>query len=238
MKNPSEYDCPEILLNNCYSARNSGIQDVTFKKYSTRKYFPPSAVAATSFSSALINSTFDKPAKYLKRQTTDKEIVDGYFINDPEVLKMELQDSHNVIDITKIKLLQYLTVLRRHFPGSQIDEIHQTLDGIQELCNWLQMQKHGIIFDKVEIPVDPAFEPDDSDTLVSKQNSKEIRSFPISVDESKGNVSANYEVPNNRVNRNVSGILKKNAKEIEMNLVWYISLLSVNRKLNIVSFFA
>lgn len=222
MKKPSEYSCPENILNNNYSVRNRGTQ-VAAKKYSTRKYFPPSAVAATSFSSALINSTFDKPANYLKRQTTDKEIVDGYFINDPEVLRMELQDSHNVIDITRIKLLQYLTVLRKHFPESQIDELHQTLDGIEELAVWLQMQKHGIIFnEKAEIPIDPAFEPDDSDTLVSKQSMITPRSFPISVDEAKGNVDANYEVPNNRVSKNVSRILKKNAKEIEMNLVNFI----------------
>lgn len=224
MKKPSEFDCPENLFRNHQNAFRSQKRtppSVT-KKYTTaRKYIPPSAVAATSYSTALINSTFEKPATYLKRQTTDKEIVDGYFINDPEVLKLELQDSHNVIDITRIKLLRYLGVLRKHFPGNQVDEVHQTLDGIEELCAWLQLQKHGIIFDdKAEIPIDPAFEPEDSDTLVSFVNQQvPPRTFPVAVDAKKTAISANYEVPNNRVNKNVSMILKKNAKEIEMDLV-------------------
>lgn len=226
MKKPTEYECPEIvLLRNQNAHRNHQKQTPSSatKKYSTsRKYFPPSAVAATSYSTALMNSTtFERPATYIRRQTVDKEIVDGWIVNDPEVLKMELNDSHNVIDITRIKLLQYLGVLRKHFPGSQIDELHQTLDGIEELCSWLQLQKHGIIFDdKAEIPIDPAFEPDDSDTLVNQQQvTSPPRTFPLSVDGGKRATSANYEVPNNRVNRSVSLMLKKNSKEIEMDLV-------------------
>lgn len=37
------------------------------------------------------------------------------------------------MSITKLKLTQYLTILRKNIPGNSVDDIHQSLDGIEEV---------------------------------------------------------------------------------------------------------
>lgn len=87
---------------------------------------------------------------------TDSEIVDGYLENDPEVIKLELQHAYNLMSVTRTKLLQYLSVLRRNVSESQVDEVHQSLEGIEELCSLLK-PKNPYVFN---IPnVDPGVEP-------------------------------------------------------------------------------
>lgn len=87
---------------------------------------------------------------------TDSEIVDGYLENDPEVIKLELQHAYNLMSVTRAKLLQYLSVLRRNAADSRVDEVHQSLEGIEELCSLLK-PKNPYVFN---IPtVDPGIEP-------------------------------------------------------------------------------
>lgn len=38
------------------------------------------------------------------------------------------------MSITKLKLQQYLKILRKNIPGNSVDDIHQSLDGIEEVC--------------------------------------------------------------------------------------------------------
>lgn len=155
-----------------------------------------------------------------KSQSDDPSIVEGYTLNDPEVLKMELQDSYNVMAVSRIKLLQYLSILRKYIPGNQVDELHQTLDGIEELCSLLK-PKHQYLF-CTAAPIDPAFEAGDDDVLNGASSSAssfppQRRSFPIA--KNKLNQRAAYEVPNNRVSHTASQLLQKNRAEVEMNLI-------------------
>lgn len=142
--------------------------------------------------------------------SVDDGVVDGMTLDDPEVLKMELQDSYNVMSVTRLKLVQYLSVLRRYIPGNQIDELHQTLDGIEELCSLLK-PKHQFLFNTITaVPIDPAFEADDD----AEENLS--KSFPMSVKKLNPSASGSYEVPENRVGRQ---LLHNNRREVEMNLI-------------------
>ncbi|KAG5671198.1 hypothetical protein PVAND_001409 [Polypedilum vanderplanki] len=125
--------------------------------------------------------------------------------------------------VSRLKLLQYLSILRKYIPGNQIDELHQTLDGIEELCSLLKPKNQHLFNDTSNaLPVEVAFEADDDEVLnenaVSASNSLNAtsqRTFPIA----KRSNSVTYEVPNVRVNRHTNHLLQKNRKEVEMDLI-------------------
>jgi hypothetical protein len=157
-------------------------------------------------------------ARTTKHPYSEDGIVDGYSLDDPEVLKIELQDSYNIMAVSRIKLLQYLSTLRKYIPGNQVDELHQTLDGIEELCALLK-PRNQYMFDIIPAPVDPAFEADDEENFNDEAGSSLQRSFPLSVKKLNPSINANYEVPNNRVHKTTSNMLKKNKSEVEMDLI-------------------
>lgn len=236
MKSPDIYQCPPnafVYVVNSIKQRHKMSQSPT-KTISHTKIFPPSALAAMAVANSRAYQTQastlqrksseeirQETAKVTVQQvkkthTNDDGIVDGYMLDDPEVLKMELQDSYNIMAVSRIKLLQYLTVLRKYIPGNQVDELHQTLDGIEELCSLLK-PKHQYLFN-VAAPVDPAFEADDDDTLEGGAMALTPRSFPLSVKKPKNQTEA-YEVPNNRVSKTASHMLQRNRREVEMNVI-------------------
>lgn len=242
MKSPEKFQCPPnafvYVVNSVkqhHKLKQSPAKVQTRVQMPHPKIFPASAIAAM----AVVNGADYRSKPSTSRKTSDDirqeaakvtlqqvkkahssqsedGIVDGYALDDPEVIKMELQDSYNIMAVSRIKLLQYLTVLRKYIPGNQVDELHQTLDGIEELCSLLK-PKHQYLFN-VSAPVDPAFEAEDEDTLEVGAMALSPRSFPLSVKKPNKQTEA-YEVPNNRVSRNTSQILHKNRKEVEMNVI-------------------
>lgn len=47
---------------------------------------------------------------------------------------MQLQNCQTTMAISRLKLGQYLAVLKKHIaPGSLVDDVHQALDGIEEV---------------------------------------------------------------------------------------------------------
>lgn len=236
MKSPDKYQCPP---NAFVYVVNSMKQQHKIKQSPTRtiphsRIFPPSSLAAMAVVNAVdyrskpASLQHQKSSDEIRQETAkvtvqqvkkthvqDDGIVDGYSLDDPEVLKMELQDSYNIMAVSRIKLLQYLTVLRKYIPGNQVDELHQTLDGIEELCSLLK-PKHQYLFN-IAAPVDPAFEADDDDTLEGGAMAMP-RSFPLSVKKLKKETEP-YEVPNNRVSKNASQMLQQNKKEVEMDVI-------------------
>lgn len=228
MKSPEKYQCPPnafvYVLNSMKQQQHKSKQSPS-RPIPHTKIFPPSAIAAMAVANTeyrrrntsddLRQETAKLTFKQVNRnQAHEDGIVDGYLLDDPEVLKMELQDSYNIMAVSRIKLLQYLTVLRKYIPGNQVDELHQSLDGIEELCSLLK-PKHQYLFN-VAAPVDPAFEADDDDTL--EATAIEPRSFPLSIKKPNKQTEA-YEVPNNRVPKNTSQMLRTNKKEVEMNVI-------------------
>lgn len=43
------------------------------------------------------------------------------------------------MSITRLKLTKYLTVLRKHIPGNSVHEIHQSMDGIEEVIKQIHI---------------------------------------------------------------------------------------------------
>lgn len=89
----------------------------------------------------------------------DPEIIDGYLENDPEVVGVALQHAHTIMSLSRKKLIQYLSVLRKNIPGNSVDEIHQALDGIEELCSLLKSRYHTPY--RTPGPVETALEADE-----------------------------------------------------------------------------
>lgn len=166
----------------------------------------------------------------------DFGIVDGYLIDDPEVLKMELQDSYNIMSVSRIKLLQYVNILRKYIPGNQIDELHQTLDGLEELCALLK-PKHQYLFN-MAAPVDPAFEAGDDAEQIRTSASTSRQQPPNTLNlkktfkpmETQEALNPRYEVPENRISKNASRMLQKNRKEVEMNVFENLEQCSLDEK--------
>lgn len=52
-----------------------------------------------------------------------------------EVLKIQLQSAHTVMTIARLKLIKYLAVFRKHIPGDSTHELHQSMDGIEEVSS-------------------------------------------------------------------------------------------------------
>ncbi|XP_031620632.1 TBC1 domain family member 5 homolog A isoform X2 [Contarinia nasturtii] len=94
------------------------------------------------------------------RNMNDPGIVDGYVENSSEVLKIQLQSAHTVMKISRLKLIQYLAVFRKHIPGDSTHELHQTMDGIEELCELLNV-KEKLPY-TLPTPVEPAFEANEA----------------------------------------------------------------------------
>jgi TBC1 domain family member 5 len=237
MKSPDKYQCPPnafvYVLNSVKQQHKT--KHSPSRKIPTTKIFPLNPLGAMAVANAtdyrLRSATMSRQSSEEIRKETakvtvqqvkkayvqdDDGIVDGFMLDDPEVLKMELQDSYNIMAVSRIKLLQYVTTLRKYIPGNQTDELHQTLDGIEELCSLLK-PKHQYLFN-VAAPVDPAFEADDDDTLEASTSLATPRSFPMSVKKPVQGTEA-YEVPNNRVSKNTSQLLQKNRREVEMNVI-------------------
>lgn len=68
-----------------------------------------------------------------------------YLSQSSEVLKIQLQNAHIVMTITRSKLMQYLAVFRKHIPGDSTHELHQTMDGIEEVSLIFQFIYNKII---------------------------------------------------------------------------------------------
>jgi TBC1 domain family protein 5 len=109
--------------------------------------------------------------------------------------------------------------MRKYIPGNQIDELHQTLDGIEELCSLLK-PKHQYLF-SVSAPIEAAFEADDADDALLGAEMMERHSSPNNVKKLNANNNRNstYEVPNHRMSKNTSQILDRHRAEVEMSLI-------------------
>ncbi|XP_035900295.1 TBC1 domain family member 5 isoform X1 [Anopheles stephensi] len=87
----------------------------------------------------------------------DPTVTDGYREDDPELLRIELQNAYNIMSVGRAKLLQYLTVLRRNIrPTNPQGELQQSLEGIEEICSLLK-PRYDTVF-RVPAPIDAATE--------------------------------------------------------------------------------
>uniref|UniRef100_A0A182KG19 Rab-GAP TBC domain-containing protein n=1 Tax=Anopheles christyi TaxID=43041 RepID=A0A182KG19_9DIPT len=97
----------------------------------------------------------------------DPMVTDGYREDDPELLRIELQNAYNIMSVGRAKLLQYLAVLRRNIrPTNPQGELQQSLEGIEEICSLLK-PRYDTVF-RVPAPIDPATEANEEPQKVRK----------------------------------------------------------------------
>lgn len=97
------------------------------------------------------------------RSDADGTVVDGYTLEDPALLKAELQQAHAIMTLCRMKLSQYHAVLQRSSPSTPSVETLQVLDGLQELCSLLRSHHHV----SQPLEVEPAYEA--GETRIDKQ---------------------------------------------------------------------
>lgn len=151
-------------------------------------------------------------------------VVEGFRVDDPKVLRMELEDAYNLMAVSRMKLIQYLKIMRKHIPRNQRvpDELHQAVDGVEELCSLLKMPKYQCLFNNSG-PVDKALEASDEATeeptiSIRRQPPNTLDLVHTFAPEIVSALNSRYEVPDNRINKNASRLFTNNSKEVEMNV--------------------
>uniref|UniRef100_A0A182PZC0 Rab-GAP TBC domain-containing protein n=1 Tax=Anopheles farauti TaxID=69004 RepID=A0A182PZC0_9DIPT len=97
----------------------------------------------------------------------DPTVSDGYREDDPELLRIELQNAYNIMSVGRAKLLQYLSVLRRNIrPTNPQGELQQSLEGIEEICSLLK-PRYDTVF-RVPAPIDTATEANEEPQRMRK----------------------------------------------------------------------
>ncbi|XP_050068905.1 TBC1 domain family member 5 [Anopheles maculipalpis] len=176
----------------------------------------------------------------------DPTVTDGYREDDPELLRIELQNAYNIMSVGRAKLLQYLTVLRRNIrPTNPQGELQQSLEGIEEICSLLK-PRYDTVF-RVPAPIDAATEANEEEPqkarkplpgsakLISEQpHANNIqrtqtppsslnltRSYNYDLDCRRNSASQSsgtqYEIPEDRYSKLATKKLA-NRKEVEMNV--------------------
>lgn len=149
-------------------------------------------------------------------------IVDGYLMDDPEILRMELQDAFNLMSVSRLKLMQYVKTLRKYIPGHQVDELHQTLDGIEELCSLLKPKNQFLL--NMAAPVDKAVEATNETSFKTRQppttlniKQKNLPAENPQPYQAVNSLNSRYEVPDNKISKSASRFIN-NRKEVEMHV--------------------
>uniref|UniRef100_A0A1Y9HF71 Rab-GAP TBC domain-containing protein n=1 Tax=Anopheles funestus TaxID=62324 RepID=A0A1Y9HF71_ANOFN len=129
----------------------------------------------------------------------DPTVTDGYREDDPELLRIELQNAYNIMSVGRAKLLQYLTVLRRNIrPTNPQGELQQSLEGIEEICSLLK-PRYDTVF-RVPAPIDAATEANEE-----PQQARKPLPFPggaklLSSEEQQANNVQRTQTPPNSLN--------------------------------------
>lgn len=70
--------------------------------------------------------------------------------------------------ITREKLLKYSKIFRKHIPGDSLHEMHQAMDGVEELCELLKVKE--IAPYSLPAPVERAFEANEAAASASNSS--------------------------------------------------------------------
>lgn len=80
--------------------------------------------------------------------------------DDPEVYKLELQHAYNLMSLSRVKLFEYVNILRRNLPHNASDDLYQAVDGLEEICSLLKPKQQCVF--NVSAPIETAFEANES----------------------------------------------------------------------------
>ncbi|XP_037945832.1 TBC1 domain family member 5 homolog A-like [Teleopsis dalmanni] len=97
---------------------------------------------------------------------SNRIIMDGLSKNSPEVLQLELKNARTVIAIAHSKLQLYLDTVRKHLTNQNNIELNQALDGIEELCSFLDIKFMFPLHGRT-IPIDKATEANEAKSAIN-----------------------------------------------------------------------
>ncbi|XP_073984518.1 TBC1 domain family member 5 isoform X2 [Rhodnius prolixus] len=145
LKNPKRYKAPSKF----YFTRNSAVIDGrnNFCKNHEHNRIKLSQMSSLKMKTESMNRIHTPTAPL------DPNIIEGYALNDPEVLSVELRNAHTVMSLCRLKLLQYHHILEKVVPPNDA-QAQQALTGIHELSSLLNTKKTT----NTGINIDPAYE--------------------------------------------------------------------------------
>ncbi|EDV93155.1 TBC1 domain family member 5 [Drosophila grimshawi] len=160
-----------------------------------------------------------------KLQDTNRMAMDGHLADSPELLRLELKNAHTVIKIARSKLLNYLSTVRRHMDKQQgNEELNRTLDGIEELCSFLDV-KFIFPMHARTTPIDEALEANERKQSAVKptnnptmSNSQQMPGLPSASGGGSG-FGGGYEMPENAFMHNSTARLLGDRREIELSTI-------------------
>ncbi|CAD6993923.1 TBC1 domain family member 5 isoform X1 [Ceratitis capitata] len=84
-------------------------------------------------------------------------VAEGYSKNSLDLINLELQNAQTIISIARTKLQSYISTIKNNIPGNSSKELLQALDGIDELCGFLDV-KFVFPIHATRPPIDEALE--------------------------------------------------------------------------------
>ncbi|XP_075154829.1 TBC1 domain family member 5 isoform X1 [Haematobia irritans] len=244
MKMPHKYDRPTNAFVYCTLSSTSQDQDRNGKYV-----IYPQVESFRSRSTSLGQNTImiDKQITMLQTQNAIEEALrtrissaseenrlamEGYKANNSDLLRLELRNFQTVITVARAKLGIYLQTMRQHVPLHSPDEVFASLDGIEELCQFLDV-KCVIPVQLLDCPIDQALEANEYQHKHEKKTESKEDSNADHALQSLPHLSycttqceqhkTVYELPDNGFMAESLRILGNN-KEIEM-----VPLLSVDK---------
>lgn len=140
-------------------------------------------------------------------------------LQSPELLRLELKNAQTVIKIARSKLVNYLTTVRQHMGKQNSEELVRTLDGIEELCSFLDVKfvfprhTHAAPIDKA----DEANERKQSNSAKSSASVQKKATASVAVpSQTAPSSSSGYVMPENAFMHSSTRRLLGDRREIEL----------------------
>ncbi|XP_011181005.2 TBC1 domain family member 5 isoform X1 [Zeugodacus cucurbitae] len=100
----------------------------------------------------------DSAARFRKDVPAEgNAIAEGLSKNSQELINLELRNAETIISIARNKLQLYVATMKNHIDGNSSRELLQALDGVEELCDFLDV-KFVFPIHAAKPPIDEALE--------------------------------------------------------------------------------
>ncbi|KAH8382112.1 hypothetical protein KR009_002023 [Drosophila setifemur] len=159
-----------------------------------------------------------------KLQDAHRVAMDGYLENSPELLRLELKNAQSVIKIARSKLQTYLGTVRHHVSkqASTSEELGRTLDGIEELCSFLDV-KFMFPLHARSAPIDQALEANEQKLLNNNSRGVTPKETPLPTPTVAAppplTATGGYELPENAFMHSSMRRLLGELREIELSTI-------------------
>lgn len=133
-------------------------------------------------------------------------------------MRLELKNAQTVIKIARSKLFNYLNTVRQHMGKHGNEELNRTLDGIEELCSFLDV-KFVFPLHASTAPIDEALEANERKQLNTTRSNSAVSTPAINQMPPSPPASSGYEMPENAFMHNSTRRLLGDRREIELSTI-------------------